>query len=148
MARGLNKAQIIGNLGDNPKITRKDDFIVARISVATSESWNDKNGNKVEHTEWHKIALFGKLAKIVEQHVHKGDKIYIEGRMRTNKYTDKDGIEKYSMEILADRLEMLGSASGKERKDTNPYGQQTGEEYAHAQQQHAEAGQYEDDIPF
>lgn len=147
MARGLNKAQIIGNLGSDPDVKKKDDRIVARLSVATSRSWKDKQGNKVEHTEWHRIVLFGSLAEIAEKYLKKGDKAYFEGYLKTGKYTDKDGIERFATDIVAERLEMLGSPGGKDKSATNPYGQQE-DGYARADQQYAEVEQYEDDIPF
>lgn len=151
MARGVNKVTLLGNLGDDPKVTRKDNFIAAKISIATSESWKDKQGNKMEHTEWHRVVFFGKLAEIVEQYLKKGDKIYIEGKLRTTKYQDKDGIDRYSVEIIANEMQMLGSpGGGKERKETNLYGQngQKEEGYAHTDQQYDSQGQFDDDIPF
>lgn len=108
--RGVNKAIIVGNLGADP-VTRQfnNGGKVTHISVATSEQWNDKQtGEKREATEWHRISFFGRLADIAEQYLRKGSSVYVEGSLRTNKYTDQNGVERYSTEIRADQLQMLG----------------------------------------
>ena len=107
----LNKAEIIGNLGSDPEIryTPSGDA-VANFSVATTESWRDKNtGEQKESTEWHRVSIFGKLAEIADQYLKKGSQVYIEGKIQTRKWTDKDGIERYSTGINANKLLMLGS---------------------------------------
>lgn len=105
----LNKVEIIGNLGRDPdmKYMPSGDAI-ANIAVATSMKWKDKEGTPKEETEWHRISFFGKLAEIVGKYCVKGSSVYIEGRLKTRKYTDKDGVEKYATEIIADKLLMLG----------------------------------------
>ncbi len=110
MSRSLNRAQIIGNLGTEPELrTLANGMSVGRLSVATSESWNDKNtGEAREETEWHRVTLWGKLAEIASQYLHKGDKVFIEGKIRTRKWQDKEGLDRYSTEIHADNLLMLG----------------------------------------
>jgi single-strand DNA-binding protein len=111
MSRGVNKAIIIGNLGQDPE-TRytAGGSAVTTISVATSESWKDKTtGEAKEKTEWHRIKFFGKLAEIAGEYLRKGSQVYIEGRLQTDKYTDKNGVEKYSTDIIADQMQMLGS---------------------------------------
>jgi single-strand DNA-binding protein len=110
----INKVIIIGNLGRDPE-TRymPSGDAITNIAVATTETWKDKvSGEKKEQTEWHRIAFFGKLAEIAGQYLKKGSQVYIEGSLRTRKYTDKDGVEKYSTEIRADVMKMLGSRQG------------------------------------
>ena len=110
----VNKVIIVGNLGRDPE-TRylPSGEAVTNISVATTETWKDKaSGEKKEATEWHRISFFGKLAEIAGQYLKKGSQVYIEGSLRTRKYTDKDGVEKYSTEIKADTMQMLGSRQG------------------------------------
>ncbi len=124
MSRSLNRAQIIGNLGTEPELrTLANGMSVGRLSVATSESWNDKNtGEAREETEWHRVTLWGKLAEIASQYLHKGDKVFIEGKIRTRKWQDQSGQDRYSTEIHADNLLMLGG-----RPQGEGYGQaQTG----------------------
>ncbi len=110
----LNKVQIIGNLGRDPE-TRymPSGDAMTTIAVATTETWKDKQtGEKKEATEWHRITFFGKLAEIAGQYLKKGSQVYVEGSLRTRKYTDKDGVEKYATDIRADEMKMLGSRQG------------------------------------
>ena len=110
----VNKVILIGNLGRDPE-TRylPSGDAVTNISIATSEKWKDKGGEQQEHTEWHRIAFFGKLAEIAGEYLKKGSPVYVEGRIRTRKWQDKEsGQDKYSTEIVADRMQLLGSRSG------------------------------------
>jgi single-strand DNA-binding protein len=110
----VNKVIIVGNLGRDPE-TRymPSGDALTNIAVATTDKWKDKaTGEQKEATEWHRIAFFGKLAEIAGQYLKKGSQVYIEGKLRTRKYTDKDGVEKYSTEIVADSMQMLGSRQG------------------------------------
>jgi len=110
----VNKVIIVGNLGRDPE-TRymPSGDAMTSITVATTDTWKDKaTGEKKEQTEWHRISFFGKLAEIAGQYLKKGSQVYIEGSLRTRKYTDKDGVEKYSTEIKADTMQMLGSRQG------------------------------------
>jgi single-strand DNA-binding protein len=109
----VNKVILIGNLGADPE-TRylPSGDAVANIRIATTEVWKDKGGEKQEHTEWHRIAFFGKLAEIAGEYLKKGSPVYVEGRIRTRKWQDKEGQEKYSTEIVADRMQLLGSRGG------------------------------------
>jgi single-strand DNA-binding protein len=112
----LNKVQLIGNLGRDPE-TRflPSGEAVANLAIATTDKWTDKqSGEKREATEWHKVSFFGKLAEIAGQYLVKGSSIYIEGSLHTRKYTDKDGVEKYSTEIKGQSMQMLGSRQGGE----------------------------------
>lgn len=110
----LNKVQIIGNLGRDPEIRyMPNGEAVANIAVATTESWKDKDsGDKKEITEWHRVTFYRKLAEIVGQYLKKGSSVYIEGRLQTRKWTDKDGVERFTTEIIADTMQMLGGRPG------------------------------------
>lgn len=109
--RGVNKAIIVGRLGNDPVVKQfNNGGSVTHISVATSEQWTDKQtGEKREATEWHRISLFNRLGEIAAQYLKKGSSVYIEGSLRTNKYTDQNGVERYSTEIRADQMQMLDS---------------------------------------
>ncbi|MBP9155990.1 MAG: single-stranded DNA-binding protein [Xanthomonadales bacterium] len=114
MARGVNKVILVGNLGADPesRFTQGGGQITS-IRIATSESWNDKQtGEKQERTEWHRIKFFGKLAEIAGEYLRKGSQVYVEGALRTDKYTDKDGIERFSTDIIANEMQMLGGKPG------------------------------------
>lgn len=112
-SRGINKAIIVGNLGNDPEMRYlPNGTAVTTISVATSESWTDKNtGQPQERTEWHRIEAFGKLAEIMGQYLRKGSQVYIEGSIRTDKWQDQSGQDRYSTKIRADQLQMLGGRS-------------------------------------
>ena len=109
----VNKVILIGNLGRDPetRYTTGGDAI-ANLNIATTEQWKDKSGEKQEKTEWHRVVLFGRQAEIAGEYLKKGRSVYIEGRLQTRKYTDKDGVEKYSTEIVGDRMQLLGSREG------------------------------------
>ena len=109
----VNKVILIGNLGADPE-TRylPSGDAVTNIRIATTEVWKDKGGEKQEHTEWHRIAFFGKLAEISGEYLKKGSPVYVEGRIRTRKWQDKEGQDRYSTEIVADRMQLLGSRGG------------------------------------
>ena len=109
MARGINKVILVGNLGNDPEVRyAQSGSAITTLSVATSESWKDKDGNQQERTEWHRVKAFGRLAEIMGEYLKKGRQVYIEGSLRTEKYTDKNGVEKYSTDIIADEMQMLG----------------------------------------
>jgi single-strand DNA-binding protein len=109
----VNKVILIGNLGRDPE-TRymPDGGAITNISIATTEAWKDKNGDKQEKTEWHRVAFFGKLAEIAGEYLKKGSQVYVEGRLQTRKWQDKDGQDKYTTEIVANAMQMLGSRQG------------------------------------
>ena len=114
MARGVNKVILVGNLGKDPE-TRymPSGSAVTNLTLATSESWKDKQtGDQQERTEWHKIAMFGRLAEIAAEYLRKGSQVYIEGKLRTRKWQDKEGKDRYTTEIVADEMQMLGSKGG------------------------------------
>ena len=110
----VNKVIIVGNLGRDPEVrTFPSGDRVANVTIATTDKWKDKqSGEMKEATEWHRVVFNGRLAEIVEQYLRKGAQVYVEGSLRTRKWTDKDGIEKYSTEIRADQMQMLGSRQG------------------------------------
>ena len=114
MARGINKVILVGNLGADPE-TRytAGGGAITSIRIATSESWKDKQtGEMQERTEWHRIKFFGRLAEIAGEYLRKGSQVYVEGSLRTDKYTDKDGVERYTTDIIANEMQMLGSRGG------------------------------------
>ncbi len=114
MSRGINKVILVGRLGNDPDVRyTASGSAVTTISIATSESWKDRNtGQQQERTEWHRVVFFGRLAEIAGQYLKKGSQVYVEGSLRTNKYTDKQGIERYSTDINANELQMLGGGGG------------------------------------
>ena len=109
----VNKVILVGNLGRDPE-TRymPDGGAITNISIATTSSWKDKSGEKQEATEWHRISFFGKLAEIAGEYLKKGSQVYVEGKLRTRKWQDKDGQEKYTTEVIADAMQMLGGRQG------------------------------------
>ena len=109
----VNKVILVGNLGRDPEIRYlPSGEPVANITIATSSKYKNKTGELVEETEWHRVTFFGKLAEIVGQYLKKGRPVYVEGRIKTRKYTDKDGIEKYATDIIANEMQMLGAREG------------------------------------
>jgi len=107
----LNKVQLIGNLGRDPEMRSfPSGDQIASVTIATTEKWKDKQtGEAKEHVEWHRVQFGGKLAEIVGQYLRKGSQVYVEGSLRTRKWTDKEGVEKYATEVRADQMVMLGS---------------------------------------
>lgn len=124
----VNKVIILGNLGRDPetRYTTGGDAVTS-LNIATSEQWKDKNGEKQERTEWHRVVLFGRQAEVAGEYLKKGRPVYIEGRLQTRKYTDKDGVEKYSTEIVGDRMQLIGGSrddteGGGSRESSKPQG--------------------------
>ena len=109
----VNKVILVGNLGRDPE-TRymPDGGAITNISIATTSTWKDKSGEKQEATEWHRISFFGKLAEIAGEYLKKGSQVYVEGKLRTRKWQDKDGVDKYTTEVIADVMQMLGGRQG------------------------------------
>lgn len=123
MARGINKVILIGNLGADPEVRyMPQGGAVASITVATSEGWTDKQTNeKKEQTEWHRVVIYQRLAEIAGEYLRKGSKVYIEGRLRTRKWQDQQGVERYATEIIANELQMLDSvAEGHQKQPSAP----------------------------
>ncbi len=144
MARGINKVILIGNLGRDPEVRYSPNGgAIANITLATSESWKDKNtGEQVEKTEWHRVVFFRRLAEIAGEYLKKGSKVYIEGKLQTRKWQDKDGNDRYTTEIVANEMQMLDSRGG-----SSSYNQDE-PAMASSQPEPAPAGDFDDDIPF
>lgn len=142
---GINKVIIVGNLGSDPEIrTMPTGEQVANITVATSESWTDKNtGEKKTQTEWHRIVLYRRLAEIAAQYLHKGSQVYIEGRLKTRKWQDSSGQDRYTTEIQGDNLQMLGGRQD-ELKQAKPSKAKPEPLSAMAEQ----GDSFDDNIPF
>ena len=149
MARGINKAIIVGNCGRDPEIRHTaGGTAVVNLTVATSEQWRDKQtGEKKENTEWHSVVLFGKLGEIAGEYLKKGRTVYIEGRLQTRKWQDKDGNDRYTTEIVASDMQMLGGGEGRRGPsgDAAAYREASGGATWGAGKP---AGDFDDDIPF
>jgi len=143
MARGINKVIIVGNLGADPE-TRymPSGSAVTNLSVATSETWKDKqSGEQKERTEWHKVAMFNRLAEIAAEYLRKGSQVYIEGKLRTRKWQDRDGNDRWTTEIVADEMQMLGGRGGGSAPMSS------GQDHSSSPPQ-PPADDFDDDIPF
>ena len=146
MSRGVNKVILVGNLGQKPEMRyTATQSAVANLSVATTESWKDKEtGEMRDKTEWHRVVYFGKLAEIVEKYLDKGSKVYVEGKLQTRKWQDKSGADRWTTEIVGNELTMLDSRSGSQQNefnqdDNSSMGMNDSEEAG---------GLTDDDIPF
>lgn len=148
----VNKVILIGNLGRDPEMRyTPDGSAIANFSIATTDQWRDKgSGEKQERTEWHRIVLFGRTAEVAGEYLKKGRPVYIEGRLQTRKWTDKDGNERYTTEIVGDRMQMLGGSGGggsdaafsSQRDDAPPARNQS------AAPKNNNVDDFDDDIPF
>ncbi|MEG3764983.1 single-stranded DNA-binding protein [Alteromonas sp. 14N.309.X.WAT.G.H12] len=113
MSRGINKVILVGNIGDNPEVKyMPNGNAVANLSLATSESWKDQQGQVQERTEWHRLTMYRRLAEIAGEYLRKGSQIYCEGRLQTRKWSDKQGQDRYTTEIIVDQMQMLGGRNG------------------------------------
>ena len=160
MARGVNKVILVGNLGKDPEMKyTASGAAIANITIATSESWNDKQtGEKQEKTEWHRVVFFRRLAEIAGEYLRKGSQVYIEGKLQTRKWQDQNGQDRYTTEIVANEMQMLGSRGGE--GESRPQGGGGGgfrnnpnqpARQQQQQQQSAPQGENDfadDDIPF
>ena len=145
-SKGINKVILVGNLGKDPEIKyTASGAAIANLTIATSESWNDKqSGEKVEKTEWHRVVAFQRLAEIMGEYLTKGSQVYIEGKLQTRKWQDKDGADRYTTEVVAKDMQMLGSNGASKPAEAKPEGFRqkpaekpvTGDDFA------------DDDIPF
>ncbi|MBC7988129.1 MAG: single-stranded DNA-binding protein [Luteimonas sp.] len=157
MARGINKVILVGNLGNDPETKyTQGGMAVTKISLATTSVRKDKEGNTQERTEWHRVTFFGKLGEIAGEYLRKGSQCYVEGSIRYDKYTGQDGVEKYSTDIIADEMQMLGGrgegggGGGGGERAARPQRQETAQRRPPAQQQQqAPMDDFsDDDIPF
>lgn len=154
-SRGVNKVILVGNLGQDPEVRYlPNGGAVANITLATSESWRDKAaGEQKEQTEWHRVVLFGKLAEVAGEYLRKGSQVYIEGQLRTRKWTDQSGVEKYTTEVLVNVggvMQMLGGKQGGNEQGSSPRNNsQQRNQPAQQQSHHSEPPMdFDDDIPF
>ena len=154
-SRGVNKVILVGNVGNDPEVRyMPNGNAVANISIATSDSWKDRNtGEQQERTEWHRVVFFNRLAEIVEQYVKKGTKLYLEGRLQTRSY-EQDGVKKYSTEIVANEMQMLYSrgaaVTNQEFGDQSNVPSSPPQDSTQNSEQQASANfdNFDDDIPF
>lgn len=150
MARGINKVILVGHLGKDPEVRyAPSGQAIANVTLATSEQWKDKNtGEKQERTEWHRVVFFSRLAEIAGEYLKKGSQVYVEGRLQTRKWQDKDGQDRYTTEIVANEMQMLGgrgnSGGGDSYSQDSSY---NAPEPAGASSGGA-ADDFDDDIPF
>ena len=161
MARGLNKVMLIGNLGADPEVRyATGGGAITNIRLATAESWRDKeSGDLQERTEWHRVVFFGKLAEIAGEYLRKGSQVYVEGRLQTRKWQDKDGSDRYSTEIVAGEMQMLGGrggagggmgegGGGREAPAARSPRSSGGGNAPHTARDYAPPDDFNDDIPF
>ena len=121
MSRGINKAIILGNLGRDPEVRyTQAGAAIVNVTVATSRTWKDDNGERQEQTEWHRVVMFGRLAEIAGEYLKKGTQVYIEGRIQTRKWTDQSGNDRYTTEIVANEMQMVGGKTGGDQGDDKP----------------------------
>ena len=142
MASGLNKAILIGNLGKDPEVRYTPSGVaVANFSIATSETWTNKEGQKETRTEWHRVVAFARLAEICGEYLSKGKQVYIEGRIQTRDWEDQNGVKRYTTEIVANQMQMLGARdnAGGARPESPPVAEYPGA---------PASGPDDDDIPF
>lgn len=150
MARGVNKVILIGNLGNDPETKyMPSGNAVTNLTIATSESWKDKQtGQPVERTEWHRVVFFNRLAEIAGEYLRKGSKIYIEGSLRTRKWKDKQGVERYTTEIVASEMQMLDSRADGQSSGPAPKQQQAAPQQSSHPPPAPGIDDFDDDIPF
>jgi len=148
MARGINKVILIGNLGADPETrAMPSGMSVCNLRIATSESWKDRqSGEQQERTEWHRVAIFGRLAEVAGEYLRKGSQVYIEGSLRTRKWQDKQGNERYTTEIVASEMQMLGGRGGGAGGAPEPPRERG--ESAEPLSTSTEREEFDDDIPF
>ena len=144
MARGINKVIIVGNLGADPDSrAMPSGNAVTNISVATSESWNDREtGEKQEKTEWHRVVFFNRLAEIAAQYLKKGSQVYVEGKLQTRKWEDKEGNERWTTEVVANQMQMLGDRMSNDMSNDNVSSSQSSSDNDFS------TDEFDDDIPF
>ena len=145
MARGINKAIVVGNLGRDPEVRYSaNGNAIANVTIATTDSWKDRqSGERQEKTEWHRVVFFGRLAEIAGEYLKKGSQVYVEGRLQTRKWEDRDGNERYTTEIVAADMQMLGGRGG--GGDTQGG---SAPDFGETSPGSSSSGDFDDDIPF
>ena len=148
MSRGVNKVILVGNLGQDPEVKyMPSGGAVTNITVATTESWKDKSsGEQVDKTEWHRVVMFGRLAEIAGEYLKKGSQCYLEGRLQTRKWQDKSGNDRYTTEIVANEMQMLGSRNA--GGSTATFNDAPAKQSSAPQNSAPAADTFDDDIPF
>ncbi|MHB1675924.1 MAG: single-stranded DNA-binding protein [Sulfuriferula sp.] len=152
----VNKVILIGNIGKDPEIRyMPSGDAMVNLTLATTDNWKDKNGEKQERTEWHRVAIFGKLAEIAGEYLKKGSQVYFEGSLKTRKWTNKEGHDQYTTEIIADKMQMLGGRAGSANMDSGGSSEakpgRTNAPPQNASQNKASSNSFDDlddDIPF
>ena len=149
MARGVNKVILVGNLGKDPEVRYSPSgSAMANVTLATTESWKDKQtGEKQEKTEWHRVVFFNRLAEIVGEYLKKGSQVYVEGRLQTRKWQGQDGQDRYTTEIVANEMQMLGGRAGGGTSDWGA-NQDSGAGQAAPAGSPQPADDFDDDVPF
>ena len=152
MARGVNKVILVGHLGQDPEVKyMPSGGAVCNVSLATTDSWKDKNsGERQERTEWHRVVFFNRLAEITGEYLRKGSQVYVEGRLQTREWQDKDGQKRYTTEIVANEMQMLGGRSGSSGFEdfVPPRAPAASSSSSQTGRQDAPAEEFDDDIPF
>lgn len=148
--RGVNKVILVGNLGADPE-TRytAGGSAITSIRIATSESWKDKQtGEQQERTEWHRVKFFGRLAEIAGEYLTKGSQVYVEGSLRTDKYTDKEGVERYTTDVIANEMQMLGGRGGSQQSERTGSRSGSRERSSSGRQDRSHRDDDSGDVPF
>ncbi|PIZ03542.1 MAG: single-stranded DNA-binding protein [Gammaproteobacteria bacterium CG_4_10_14_0_8_um_filter_38_16] len=150
MARGINKVILIGNLGSDPEVRyTPSNSAVVTVNIATSSGWKDKqSGEMQERTEWHRVVFFNRLAEIVSEYLRKGSKVYVEGSLRTRKWTDKNNVEKYTTEIIANEMQMLDGRGAGQSTSSDHHETTAGPTQSPATAAQGSNNDFDDDIPF
>lgn len=150
MARGINKVIIVGNLGADPEVRyMPSGGAVTNVTIATSESWKDKQtGEQQDRTEWHRVVFFNRLAEIAGEYLRKGSKVYVEGSLRTRKWQDQAGVERYTTEIVAAEMQMLDGKGGSEGGAPRAQSSARSQAPAHSEAPAQVSQDFDDDIPF
>ena len=149
MSRGVNKVILVGHLGADPEVRyTAAGKAITNVRIATSEQWTDANGERQERTEWHSLAFFGRLAEVAGEYLKKGSQIYVEGKLKTDKYTGQDGIERYSTKVIVGEMQMLGGQQqGGQQQDQGRGNGRTQQRQA-PEHPRDTPEDFEDDIPF
>ena len=150
MARGVNKVILVGNLGRDPEVRyAASGNAIANVTIATTDSWKDRqSGDRQERTEWHRVVFFGRLAEIVSEYLKKGAQVYVEGRLQTRKWQDQSGADRYTTEIVANEMQMLGSRGGGASRGDTEFDQSSAHSAETVTESASGGGDFDDDIPF
>ena len=149
MSRGVNKVILVGHLGADPEVRyTAAGKAITNVRIATSEQWTDANGERQERTEWHSLAFFGRLAEVAGEYLKKGSQIYVEGKLKTDKYTGQDGIERYSTKVIVGEMQMLGGQQQGGQQQDQGRGNGRAQQRQAPERPQAPPDDFEDSIPF